>query len=157
MTFFFALFLLQNSFLVSIKMTINNFYSLLKFTVMTIIGRITKDAVVNTLEHERKVVNFSIAVNESYRPKGGEVVKLTTYFNCAYWISDKIADKLKKSTLVEVTGRLFVKPYVGADGNPKASLNCHVSSIKIHAWPKDTTPSQVASPVSDDEDENLPF
>jgi single-strand DNA-binding protein len=138
-------------------MTINNFYSQLKFRVMTIIGRITKAAVVNTLEDGRKVVNFSIAVNESYKPKGGEFVKLTTYFNCAYWISDRIADKLKTSTLVEVTGRLFVKPYIGADGDAKASLNCHVSSIKIHTWPKDGTSSQVASVVSEDKDENLPF
>jgi single-strand DNA-binding protein len=124
---------------------------------MTIIGRITKDAVVNTLDDERKVVNFSIAVNDNYKPKGGEAVKLTTYFNCAYWISDKIADKLRKSTLVEVTGRLFVKPYIGADGNAKASLNCHVGSIKIHAWPKDGTSSQVTSVVSEEKDENLPF
>lgn len=124
---------------------------------MTIIGRITKDAVVNTLEDERKVVNFSVAVNETYKPKGGELVKLTTYFNCAYWISDKIADKLKKSTLVEVAGRLFVKPYIGADGNAKASLNCHVSSIKIHAWPKEEASSSVAPTVNEDKDENLPF
>lgn len=124
---------------------------------MTIIGRITKDAVVNTLQDERKVVNFSIAVNETYKPKGGELVKLTTYFNCAYWMSDKIADKLKKSTLVEVTGRLFVKPYIGADGDAKASLNCHVSSIKIHAWPKETPSAEIAPVTNDDNDENLPF
>jgi len=124
---------------------------------MTIIGRITKDAVVNTLENDRKVVNFSIAVNETYKPKGGELVKLTTYFNCAYWISNKIADKLKKSTLVEVTGRLFVKPYIGAEGNAKASLNCHVSSIKIHAWPKAFSSTEVAPVVNEDKDENLPF
>jgi len=31
---------------------------------MTIVGRITKDAVVNRLKDERKVVNFSIAMND---------------------------------------------------------------------------------------------
>lgn len=125
---------------------------------MTIIGRLTKDAVVNTLEDERKVVNFSIAVNDVYKPRGGELVKLTTYFNCAYWISDKIAEKLKKSTLVEITGRLFVKAYIGADNNAKASLNCHVASIKIHAWPKDVSVSPVTTnPSNEEADENLPF
>ncbi|HET7898519.1 MAG TPA: single-stranded DNA-binding protein, partial [Flavisolibacter sp.] len=39
---------------------------------MTLIGRITKDAIVNTTKEGRKVVNFSIAINESYKPKGGE-------------------------------------------------------------------------------------
>jgi hypothetical protein len=30
-----------------------------------------------------------------------------------------------------------VTPYVGKDGTAKASLNCHVNSLKIHAWPKE--------------------
>ena len=104
---------------------------------MTIIGRLTKDAVVNTLKDDRKVVNFSLAINESYKPKGGERTKVTTYCSCAYWVSEKIAEHLKKGTLLEVTGRIYVSAYVGSDGTAKASLNCHVNSVKIHAWPKE--------------------
>src|SRR4051812_12916754 len=103
---------------------------------MTTIGQITKNAVVNKLKGDRKVVNFSLAINESYKPKGGERTRVTTYCNCAYWLSEKIAEHLKKGTLVEVTGRIYVTPFVGKDGTAKASLNCHVSNIKIHAWPK---------------------
>ena len=52
---------------------------------MTIIGRITQDAIVNTTKDDRKVVNFSLAINDSYKPKGGgERVKVTTYCNCSY-------------------------------------------------------------------------
>ena len=104
---------------------------------MTIIGRVTKDAVVNTLKDDRKVINFSIAINETYKPKGGEHTKVTTFCNCAYWVSEKMAEHLKKGTLVELTGRIYVTPYVGKDGTAKASLNCHVNSLKIHAWPKE--------------------
>jgi single-strand DNA-binding protein len=104
---------------------------------MTIIGRITKDAIVNTTKDGRNVVNFSIAINESYKPKGGNRVKVTTYCNCSYWLSEKIAENLKKGTLLEVTGRIYVSSYVSSDGTAKASLNCHVSNIKIHAWPKE--------------------
>ncbi len=39
---------------------------------MEIVGRITKDEVVNQLKDERNVVNFSIAVNDYYKPKNGE-------------------------------------------------------------------------------------
>ncbi len=39
---------------------------------MTIVGRITKDAVVNQLKDEREVVNFSLALNDFYKPKNGE-------------------------------------------------------------------------------------
>lgn len=128
---------------------------------MTIIGRITKDAVVNTLKDDRKVVNFSLAINESYKPKGGERVKVTTYCNCSYWLSERIAGNLKKGTLLEVTGRIFVSAYVGSDGTAKASLNCHVSSIKIHAWPKEAevigSGAQNTSSASEADSDDVPF
>lgn len=127
---------------------------------MTIVGRITKDAVVNTLKDDRKVVNFSIAINETYKPKGGERTKVTTFCNCAYWVSEKMAEHLKKGTLVEVIGRIFVTPYVGKDGTAKASLNCHVNSLKIHAWPKETEvigrPVEPAAEMAPDTDD-VPF
>src|SRR5687768_16019978 len=104
---------------------------------MTIVGRLTKDAVVHHTKNEKEVVNFSIAVNDYYKPKNGDGVKTTSYFNCAYWISTKVAENLKKGTLVELTGRISVSAFPGADGTAKASLNCHVNNIKIHAWPKD--------------------
>jgi single-strand DNA-binding protein len=127
---------------------------------MTIIGRITKDAIVNTTKNDRKVVNFSIAMNESYRPKGGERVKVTTYCNCSYWLSERMAENLKKGTLLEVTGRVYVSAYVGSDGTAKASLNCHVSAIKIHAWPKEvavmgSADQNTSGHVADSED--VPF
>jgi len=103
---------------------------------MELVGRITKDAVVNQLKDEKKVVNFSIAVNDYYKPKNGEGVKITTYVNCSYWISTKIAERLTKGTLVEVAGRIYVNAYMGADGEAKASLNCHVNNIKIHTFGK---------------------
>lgn len=126
---------------------------------MLAIGRITKDAVVNTLKDERQVVNFSIAVNDYYRPKGAtEATKFTTFFNCSYWISSKIAERLKKGTLVEVNGRIFVTAYTDLDGNAKASLNCHVNSIKIHSYGKELevigTPAETPT---EDKKEDLPF
>jgi single-strand DNA-binding protein len=104
---------------------------------MTIIGRITKDAVVATVKNNRKVINFSIAINETFKPKKGERTKVTTFCNCAYWVREQMAEHLKKGTLIEVNGRIYVTPYVGKDGTAKASLNCHVNSLKIHAWPKE--------------------
>ena len=106
---------------------------------MELVGRITKDAVVTQLKDERKVVNFSIAVNDFYKPKNGEGVKITTYVNCSYWISEKIAERLTKASLVEINGRIFVNAYKGADGEAKAALNCHVNTIKIHSFGKKET------------------
>jgi single-strand DNA-binding protein len=125
---------------------------------MNIVGRITRDAVVNSTKDERKVVNFALAINERYKPKDGELVKVTTYCNCSYWITDKVAKNLKKGTLIEVSGRIYVTAYVGTDGTAKASLNCHVNNIKIHARPKEVEAvgKAVQTPAKEDKDD-MPF
>lgn len=124
---------------------------------MTIVGRLTRDSVVNVLKDEREVVNFSIAVNDYYKPKNGEATQLTTYYNCSYWISSKVAANLKKGTLVEVSGRIYVTGYSGADGTAKASLNCHVNNIKIHAWPKEVEVIGKAEPTTTENADEVPF
>lgn len=100
---------------------------------MLIIGRITKNAVVNQLKNERQVVNFSVAINDYYKPRDGEGIKLTTYFNCSYWISSKIAERLTKGALVELFGRVSINTYTDLKGEAKGSLNFHANNIKIHS------------------------
>ena len=127
---------------------------------MTITGRITADAILTTLDDERKVVNFSVAVNDRYKKKDGEVVKVTSFYNCSFWLSEKLAEHLKKGTLVEAEGRVYATPYVSKDGTAKASLNCHVRSIKILAWPREVEvigqPATTAQ-NSDAAGEDVPF
>jgi single-strand DNA-binding protein len=104
---------------------------------MEIVGRLTKDAKVETLKSEKQVVNFSIAINDSYKPKGSdEFVKITTYVNCSYWINPGIAQYLTKGTLVELSGRIGVNAYKDMQDEAKASLTFHVNTIKLHGKPK---------------------
>src|SRR5678809_653647 len=98
---------------------------------MELVGRLTANAKVSTVKDDRKVVNFSIAINDSYKPKGSEMVtKITTFVNCSYWINPAIAEHLTKSTLVELSGRIGVNAWTNAEGEAKASLTFHVNSIK---------------------------
>jgi single-strand DNA-binding protein len=76
---------------------------------MNIIGRLTKDAEVRTTLQEKQVVNFSIAINDSYRNKQGERIEQTSYFDCSYWISPNVAKILLKGALVELTGRVSTR------------------------------------------------
>lgn len=99
---------------------------------MNITGRLTRNAEVRTLSNEKQVVNFSVAVNDSYRNKQGERVEQTTFFDCAYWITPNVARLLRKGTLVELTGRVSTRAWTGKDGEPKAGLNFHTSNIKLH-------------------------
>ncbi|MFX1705719.1 single-stranded DNA-binding protein [Chitinophaga sp. CC14] len=110
---------------------------------MEIIGRLTADAIIATVAGNKQVVNFSIAVNDYYRTKGSaETKKLTTYISCAYWISTKVADLLKKGTLVQVDGRIGINAYSVA-GEPRAKITLHVNKIKI--YPVKSSPA--AAPV----------
>lgn len=99
---------------------------------MQIIGRLTKDAEVRNLSMEKKVVNFSVAVNNRYTSKSGEKQEVTTFYDCSYWISEKVAPFLKKGGLVEVSGRVSARAWTGKDGEPRASLNLTASQITFH-------------------------
>ena len=128
---------------------------------MEIFGRLTADAKVNELKDGRTVVNFSIAMNESYKVKGSNEIKMaTTYFNCSYWISDRVAKVLTKGTLVELYGRIGLSTYTNSAGEIKAALTFHVNNIKLHGKPAKEKREELVS-VNEDENteanEDLPF
>lgn len=107
---------------------------------MEITGRVTADAQVRTLSGEKQVVNFSVAVNDSYKPKDGERVTHTEFFDCSYWIGTGIAQYLTKGSIVELSGRLSTRAWINAEGEPKAGLNFHTSKITLHGGtPKEAT------------------
>ena len=125
--------------------------------MITIIGRLTRDAVVKNLKDDRQVVEFSVAVNDFFKKKGDENgTTVTNYYNCSWWLSAKSAERLKKGALVQLNGRLTVNAYTDLQGNAKASLNFHVNSFQIHQTPKtevvNSKKDEVTEPVGD-----LPF
>ncbi len=114
---------------------------------MEIVGRLTEDAKVETTpKNEKQVVNFSIAINDSYKPRDSEeYAKVTTYVNCSYWINPGIAQYLTKGTLVELYGRIGVSAWNSAQGEARASLTFHVNTIKLHGKPKAASNAPVIS------------
>jgi single-strand DNA-binding protein len=127
---------------------------------MEITARLTGDAKISTLKDERKVVNFSVAINDSYKAKGStEPTKIVTYVQCAYWINPGIAQWLTKDTLVELQGRVGVNAYKSMDGEAKASLSFHVNSIKLHgkAGTKDEVTVEANAAVVAVPEDDLPF
>ena len=92
----------------------------------------TRDADVRTTSQDKQVVNFSVAINDSYKNKSGERIEQTTYFDCSYWITPKVAKLLTKGTLVELSGRVSTRAWTGNDGELRAGLNFHTSQIKLH-------------------------
>lgn len=132
---------------------------------MNIVGRITKNAEITVLKNEKQVVNFSVAINDSYRTKQGERREHTTYYDCSYWISPNVAKSLTKGTLVELTGRASASAWIGKDGELRSGLNFHTSNIKFHSSGKRTEDTKEApkprtrkaKALLDEEKDDLPF
>jgi single-strand DNA-binding protein len=111
----------------------------LNFKIMEITGRVTADAAVRRAG-EREVVNFSIAVNDRYKPAGStEYKQVTTFINCSYWMSVKVAQWIRKGAVVLLGGRLGMHVYINSDGNPIGSIDLHVNSLSIIAFAKHGT------------------
>ncbi|MFA9192259.1 single-stranded DNA-binding protein [Flavobacterium sp. FZUC8N2.13] len=125
---------------------------------MNITGRLTRDAEVRTTSQQKQVVNFSVAINDSYRNKQGERIEQTTYFDCSYWITPNVAKILTKGSLVELSGRVTARAWTGNDGEAHAGLNFHTSQIKLHGGGKksETVQATVETATKKTEDD-LPF
>ena len=124
---------------------------------MEISGRITKDAITAKVSNDRVVLNFSIAINDSYRPKGAEELKkIVTYIDCSYWMGSKMAQWLKKGTVVELFGRIGLNVYNNAEGKALGSLTFHTSNIKILVFPKTENTSSVPAVQKKNVDQNTP-
>ncbi len=130
---------------------------------MEIIGRITADATVSETKAGKKVVNFSIAINDTYKSKGStEVQKIVTYVNCSYWINPGVATYLTKGTLVECYGRIGAHAWTSKEGEVKASLTFHVNTIKLHGGNKssnqaNTVPVTTIPAAMAEATDDLPF
>lgn len=76
-------------------------------------GNLGQDVEVKTLESGKKVANFSIAVNSSYKNAAGEKVENTDWFNVTAWekTAELMGDLLKKGSSVMIAGSLTTRSY----------------------------------------------
>ncbi len=130
---------------------------------MEITGRITADATLHKVNSDKQVVNFSIAINDSYKPKNSsEVKEIVTYIDCSYWLNSKSAEWLKKGALVQLFGRIGLSVYSSSDGKALGRLTFHTNNVKILVFAKKVQPPETASNPkaqhnSKDEPDDLPF
>lgn len=127
---------------------------------MEITGRVTADASVQKVNNDKQVVNFSIAINDNYKPKGStEVKEVTTYINCSYWLNTATAQWLKKGTLVQLFGRIGMNVYNNSEGMAVGTLTFHTNNIKILVFPKKAETTKASSAVKEKKSktQDVPF
>jgi single-strand DNA-binding protein len=117
---------------------------------MEITGRLTSDASVQKVNNDKQVVNFSIAINDNYKPKGStELKEIVTYIECSYWLNTATAQWLKKGTLVQLFGRVGMNVYNNSEGIAVDSLTFHTNNIKILVFPKKVESTEAHSAVKE--------
>ena len=80
-----------------------------------LIGRLTKDIEVRFTQNEKKIGNFTLAVNREYKNADGEYE--TDFINCLLFTNvDTVEKYTKKGDLISVMGRLQNRSYEDKEG-----------------------------------------
>lgn len=80
-------------------------------------GRVGHDPRITTVG-DSQVARFSLATNEAFRGKNGDLREETTWHNITAWAGKNIMDfnDVHKGTFVSLTGRLRSTRFTGSDG-----------------------------------------
>ena len=110
---------------------------------MEITGRLVADATVRTVNADKNVTGFRVAINRNYRSQG-EKKQETTFVDCTYWRGDGVAPYLTKGMVVQLSGFMTAEPWVNRDGEPMASLRFRTEQIEMltPSAKKDDRPTQ---------------
>jgi len=96
-----------------------------------ITGTVTANAQTKNV-NGKDVINFSIAVNDSYKPKNSDEVKRKVkFYDCGYWSSSKISEHLTKGKIVQLLGDTSAKAWQDKEGKLHARLAFTVFKIKL--------------------------
>lgn len=93
-----------------------------------VVGKINTQ---NVSDH--KVANLSVVTEESFRDANGCAIIETTWFNVVAWQTDKMPDldTIERGSRVNVKGRLRLKRYVNADGEPRTMSEVVANTVRV--------------------------
>jgi len=78
-----------------------------------LIGRLGGDIELKTTQSGDSVANFSIATDESYRDRSGDLQEKTEWHKCVVWkkTAEIMADKCKKGEQIYIEGKLQTRSW----------------------------------------------
>ena len=95
-------------------------------------GHVGFDPRINTFEEGESVMRFSLATNETYKNRKGELVEETVWHTIVAWAGKGIPDFdiVKKGVYLHIVGRLKPVKYQTKEGIDKFSYEVIALSIK---------------------------
>lgn len=109
---------------------------------------------VNTKAGDREVCSFGIAQNEGKDAQGNNI---SAWYNAEYWMNadSKLKQYLIKGTKILAVGELKTERWKDKDGLDKSSIKIAIRNLELVGGKVEQATSS-PSPVSDDNDDDLP-
>lgn len=129
---------------------------------IVLMGRITKDLEKKTTASGASYVNFTLAVEDDYKPKDGSD-RHVDFVDCIAWngTADFLEKWSGKGRNIAVTGRLTSDKWQDKDGNNRTSWKVKVENFYFADSKRDGAASQPNDAPSDfpvvEDEEELPF
>jgi len=100
---------------------------------VNLIGRIGTDPILKEVTKGDKVLNISIAIDESYYDKEGIKQDACTWIKINAWNknAELIAKYCKKGTQIAISGKLIVKSWIGKEGTKNYSTEVEVKEFTL--------------------------
>lgn len=100
---------------------------------VTLIGNLGQDPEVRHLESGAVVAKFSIATNERYKDKSGELKTLTEWHDVVMWrgLAETAERLLKKGMLVYVEGKLTHRKWQDKEGNTRKTTEVLANTFQL--------------------------
>lgn len=106
---------------------------------VTLIGNLGSDVEVKTFGDDKKLGKVSIATNQYYKNRAGELVQETHWHNIIAWgkLAENMDKVAKKGDQIMVQGKLTYRNYEDSDGRKHYVTEIVINDFtKMHKAPK---------------------
>lgn len=135
------------------------------------IGNLTADPEIRTMPNGEQVANFSIALNEKYKAKDGNIVENVEYVRIVLYrrLAEIAGQYLTKGSQVYIEGRLKTRKWQDSNGQDRYTTEIQGDNLQMLGSRQDEPKQQAKSskekpePLSamaeqgDNFDDNIPF
>ena len=105
---------------------------------VVLVGRLTSDPELKEVGKEGKVINFTIAVQRSFKNAEGEYD--ADFINCNVWnqIAENMNEYCHKGDLIGIKGQLQSSSYDDKEGNKRYKTEVRVEKVTFLSSKKET-------------------
>lgn len=131
------------------------------------IGNLTADPEIRTMPNGEQVANFTIALNERYKAKDGNIVENVEYVRIVLYrrLAEIAGQYLTKGSQVYIEGRLKTRKWQDSNGQDRYTTEIQGDNLQMLGGRQDepkqakakSNPSSAMSEQGDDFSDGIPF